>query len=99
MIIYGSVNRPVVSRAWVCEPTQPRCWRAGGWGGGGVNSILRDICLETRFLLATAEWAQAGRCFLTLMSLPNETSDSSGRWFTALLESNIPGAAARVNPS
>lgn len=96
MIIYGSVNRPVVSRAWVCEPPQPA---AGGRGVGGVNSILRDICLETRFLLATAEWAQAGRCFLTLMSLPNETSDRSGRWFTALLESNIPGAAARVNPS
>lgn len=66
---------------------------------GEIRSILRDICLETRFLLAAAEWAQAGRCFLTLMSLPNETSDRNGRRFTALLKSNIPGAAAKVNLS
>lgn len=34
-------------------------------------------------LLAMVEWTQAGRCFLTLMSLPNETCDRNGRGFMA----------------
>lgn len=47
--------------------------------------------------LATVEWTQAGRCFLTLMSLPNESSDINERRVMAPLKDNMRGAATRVN--